>query len=386
MELILYTDESNNYRKDKYMGQEISSILELIRKPRKRSSNNTISKIPVGGGVILFCLVLVLVSVKAWTERRYDIILVYAVAIVTLLYFNFDFINIKEVINYRNTDYYKLTKIPFTEVLNDKGVRGEFYSYLLFRHIKGYHKMLFNTYIPMPNGSFQEIDAIAICERGIFIIESKNRNGMFEGDAEDKVWKQYIGSQEHELHNPIDQNQKHRIALDYYFKSNQNLRNSCELSPYDFLLESLILFAEGADLNISGEIPAYVLVVNRKAAYDYIKYIANSESNTMKPADIDRIYNELLPLSTLSKQEKTAKMQYRERMSELGKYKRRDYIYYEYTHYNELDNFINWNNEERNIIRYDGVYAELYLEKHSMWVAIPDIDFDYATELSLSYE
>jgi hypothetical protein len=126
-----------------------------------------------------------------------------------------------------------------------------------------------------------------------------------------------------------------------------------------------------------------VTVVNRKEAYDYIKSLLNySKHKELTSNVIDQIYNELLPLSILSEQEKAAKMQYRERMSELGNFKRHEYKYYEYVRCSELDNFNQWNNENGNMIRYDGVYTELYIEQHNMWVAIPNIDFKYAVEIS----
>ena len=122
--------------------------------------------------------------------------------------------------DYYNSEYYKSTKIVFENVIIDKGKVGE---YTLEKQInvlkrRGLSvKILFNAIIPEPNGSFQEIDAIAIVGGNIFVIENKNRTGHFEIPSPDsKEWYLRQNGTETKIYSPILQNEQHLAALTHY--------------------------------------------------------------------------------------------------------------------------------------------------------------------------
>ena len=116
---------------------------------------------------------------------------------------------------YKNTSYYKITKIPYFRLRFDLGKYGE---YLTYRHLKDFErsgaKFLFNTYVPKTNGETSEIDVLMIHQKGIFVFESKNYSGWIFGSEKNKTWYQTLPKGRHKSHkepfyNPIMQNHSH---------------------------------------------------------------------------------------------------------------------------------------------------------------------------------
>lgn len=121
---------------------------------------------------------------------------------------------------YYESEYYKCTSMPYQEVINDIGVFGE---YIVEGYLNGLYnskslrydyKILYNLLIPEKDGSFQEIDALAIVEGNIFVFEIKNRKGRFEIPSfSERNWYQHMGDSIYEMYSPIWQNEQHIAAL-----------------------------------------------------------------------------------------------------------------------------------------------------------------------------
>lgn len=131
----------------------------------------------------------------------------------------------KYVIDYYKSEYYRLNKYPFEYVVSDKGRMGEYLINVEVQKLKrampglSFH-VFYNLIIPEPNGSFQEIDALIIVGRIIFVIEAKNRSGSFKfNNWSDDRWYQYFEDGTYnEIHSPLKQNMEHLNALNYYLR------------------------------------------------------------------------------------------------------------------------------------------------------------------------
>jgi restriction system protein len=95
-----------------------------------------------------------------------------------------------------------------------KGFSGELRSRLaqdFFLDDKEYHSFN-NVIIETTNGSTQ-IDHIIVSKYGIFVVETKNKNGWIFGGRDWKRWTQVIFSNKYQFQNPLLQNYKHTKSL-----------------------------------------------------------------------------------------------------------------------------------------------------------------------------
>uniref|UniRef100_UPI004057B79A hypothetical protein n=1 Tax=Acetatifactor sp. TaxID=1872090 RepID=UPI004057B79A len=64
--------------------------------------------------------------------------------------------------NYKTSEYYQMTHVPFFSLYFDTGKLGEYYTYKYLNSLQGYKKYLFNCYVPKEDGSTTEIDIICL--------------------------------------------------------------------------------------------------------------------------------------------------------------------------------------------------------------------------------
>lgn len=93
-------------------------------------------------------------------------------------------IQLNRVKKYQESTYYKQTQVDYYDLHHgDIGRYGEF---LVYDELKPLERegirLLFNTYIPKPDGTTSEVDVIIISKCGIFVVESKNYSGWIFGD------------------------------------------------------------------------------------------------------------------------------------------------------------------------------------------------------------
>ena len=84
----------------------------------------------------------------------------------------------KNANDYKNTEYYNITHNSYRTVRCNKGKNGEYQIFKILNKIEGNKKLLFNCYIPRHDGTTTEVDVIMIHETGIYVIESKNYDGL----------------------------------------------------------------------------------------------------------------------------------------------------------------------------------------------------------------
>lgn len=108
-----------------------------------------------------------------------------------------------------------------------------------------------NDVIIADDRGLTQIDHLVLTPAGIVVLETKNYGGKLYDRGRKRPWTQYIGKQQNQIHNPLDQNYRHRKALAF-------------LVPGAPLLDFVVLAGSG---RFSGVVPQGVLTIselNRK--------------------------------------------------------------------------------------------------------------------------
>lgn len=152
----------------------------------------------------------------------------------------------------------------------EKGEQGEHLVAYHLNETNSIHKRIINNIvIKTAYDRTSQIDHILINEYGIFVIETKNYDGLIFGNYESKFWNQYIGVNNYTFYNPIMQNETHIKRL----KEVLQVEHS---SQYKF--HSVIVFIKNnaEDINEHN-------VINLSQLVDYIN------SFTVKTLTVDEI-------------------------------------------------------------------------------------------------
>lgn len=185
----------------------------------------------------------------------------------------------------------------------NKGNYGEFSSYGKMAKLPGYHKALFNIYIPNGKEQTTEVDLVFLHETGIYVIESKNYSGWIFGDEKSQKWMQtFPNGQKYPFYNPIKQNIGHIKAL-------QTILPSVEKEHY----KSVIVFSERCELKKVSFEAKDTYVIKR---YDLAKLMnkqIEASPKVLEPDYIDRIYDFL---SQYQKADKAVKQEHVEKIKE----------------------------------------------------------------------
>lgn len=199
--------------------------------------------------------------------------------------------------HYYNSDYYLLTQTPYKKILEDKGIQGEYLCYNCLKQTAGYKKFVFNAYLPTDTGT-TEIDLIMIHGTGIYVIESKNLDGLIKGHSGDIKWTQYFrGHKRYSFYNPIRQNDRHIEEL----KKHLPVLN-------EEAYKSIIVFNPLSNIKeIANETNAKA--VKRNELIVAIEMILSREPNRFKEEHIDRIQDILLQFTYKSDDEKSDHIQ-----------------------------------------------------------------------------
>lgn len=177
--------------------------------------------------------------------------------------------------------YKEQTGNGFLSTMFNKGNYGEFSSYGKMAKLPGYHKALFNIYIPNGNNQTTEIDLVYIHETGAYVIESKNYSGWIFGDEKSQKWMQtFPNGQKYPFYNPIKQNIGHIKAL-------QKILPSIEKEHY----KSVIVFSERCELKKISFEAANTFVLKRYHLAKLMTIQIESSPKILEPDFIDRIYN-----------------------------------------------------------------------------------------------
>lgn len=196
---------------------------------------------------------------------------------------------------YTKTTYYKSTKIPLSQLKQDAGRYGEYLIYKELQWLEQYGaRFLFNAYIPKKNGKTSEIDVIMICDKGIFVYESKNYSGWIFGSENQKNWYQTIHAgrgniNKETFYNPIMQNRSH-------------IKHLSALFPHKIPSQSIIVFSNKCTLKDIDIYSPNINVIHRYEMNDTTRCIYESLPVVFNTQDIVNTYNYLYPLTQVSSQ------------------------------------------------------------------------------------
>ncbi len=195
----------------------------------------------------------------------------------------------KCVIFYRRSSYYKVTRLPYHVMSRDTGRYGEYLTYKCLRkYEKNGARLLFNVYVPKENDETSEIDVLMICEKGLFVFESKNYSGWIFGDSEQKYWYQTLPqgrgkSHKERFYNPIMQNSAHIKYLKTF-------------AGQSFPVYSVIVFSERCTLKNVNVRDKGIAVINREYLTKTVDDILNGiQGAPLAEADVAGLYDKLYP-------------------------------------------------------------------------------------------
>ncbi len=201
----------------------------------------------------------------------------------------------------RQADYFMQTHNSYYEVMTDAGKKGEFIIGRSIDQLTGYKRILYNCYIPKPDGGTTEIDIILIHETGIYVIESKNYKGWIFGSENEKYWTQTLyrsngygtkNVQKNHFYNPVIQNKGHIKLLRQYL-------NMPEVPVYSY-----IVFGNEATLKKVGVRSPFLYVVTQRDALSAIIYNANCVGRQFSNEFIEQLYLQLFPFTQVSELQK----------------------------------------------------------------------------------
>lgn len=200
---------------------------------------------------------------------------------------------------YKRTSYYRMTKIPYRTVLEDKGRFGE---YQIYRRLSFYERkgagLLFNCYLPKSSGGTTEIDAVMVHTSGIYVFESKNYSGWVFGRETDRMWTQTLKSRQGAVSrtqflNPLFQNQSHVTGL----------RRQLGLGP-DIPVYSVVVFSDRCIVKkITISDPERKVTVWRKLGRT-VRKLARRQPDVLSRECVEELYDRLYPYTQVSRRER----------------------------------------------------------------------------------
>lgn len=171
----------------------------------------------------------------------------------------------------------------------DFGEFGEYASEHVLNNMAltdlSYIKTLHNIYLDK-NGSTTEIDVIALTEKGIFVLESKNYSGWIFGSYESTKWTQsFPNGEKTQFYNPVKQNESHIKTL----SKNLEISSNC--------IFSYIVFSNRCELKKIPPNTDHISIIQRNQLLWKMMYELKNGRTYFVKNEIDCLYNKLYPLT-----------------------------------------------------------------------------------------
>ena len=174
------------------------------------------------------------------------------------------------------------------------GQIGERSVYSILTHLPDEYHLYNDVLLKAKSGRTIQIDHVVVSPYGIFVIETKNYQGMIIGNGNSDQWRQNIWGKEYSLYNPEMQNISHVGVL----KQIMPYKAKCNV-------HSIVVFMDKARLNLRnikesviyareliGEIESYTtMVFSRDEVNDinnilHKSYIVNEETENVHNAEV----------------------------------------------------------------------------------------------------
>lgn len=104
-----------------------------------------------------------------------------------------------------------------------------------------HYRLIDNVLLKRKDGSTVQIDHIVVSNYGIFVIETKNYEGIITGGDYSQQWTKHMYKKKYQFYNPTRQNYGHIKALEEVLELPQNI----------FI--SVIVFLSGAKLRVKSK-------------------------------------------------------------------------------------------------------------------------------------
>lgn len=147
---------------------------------------------------------------------------------------------------------------------------------------------VFNDLLIRTGNYTTQIDHIIISRYGVFVIETKNVHGKVYGNEKSEFWKQYLpdegykrygSAQEHQLRNPIWQNEGHIKSLRRLVFDN------------DIPIYGIVVFPNETQVNVTSEQPVLKMI-------DIVPYIKGYRDTILSSAQMASYRKRLLEVIT----------------------------------------------------------------------------------------
>jgi len=152
-----------------------------------------------------------------------------------------------------------------------KGWTGEVktqFAQALFLDSKIYNKFN-NVILQLPTRTTQ-IDHVVVSKYGVFVVETKNKDGWIFGGADQDQWIQTFFKNKFRFQNPLRQNYLHESSLANFLKLDRNK------------IHSVIVF--WGDCEFKTDMPENVLLRN-----EYTRYIKSKKEEILSDYEVNEI-------------------------------------------------------------------------------------------------
>lgn len=153
--------------------------------------------------------------------------------------------------------------------IKDKGERGEYLVDKMLQNVIHYQGGYCYKQLRLVDiyNNWTEIDNVLISPIGVFLIETKNRDGVIYGFEDDISWTQEIGKEVKTMENPLIQNERHQKFFSRVIKNTGPIKTitifiSSDLSNVH--CESVFTIEEAED---------YLLSLKRTLSDSKVEYI-----------------------------------------------------------------------------------------------------------------
>ncbi len=156
----------------------------------------------------------------------------------------------------------------------------------------GYY--LHNLYVPKPDGTTTEIDAVYITAKGIFVFESKDYSGWIFGSDTQKQWMQtFKTGKKQPFPNPIWQNDSHIKYLGQFLK-------------WKIPFFSFIVFSDECEIKKMSVMKSQAKVIQLFQLPEAVANTFNALPDVFSDEQLQTIWHTLEPLTNKTEAEKDA--------------------------------------------------------------------------------
>ena len=212
------------------------------------------------------------------------------------LVFMYIILLLPKYLKFKESQYKIESGNSFFKTIIDKGLYGEYLTFLELEKLNIQKKILTNIYVPKEDGKTTEIDLVMITETGLYVFESKNYGGWIFGSENNRNWTQTLpNKQKNKFLNPIWQNKGHVKALE----------NTLELSD-NKICKSYIVFSERCTLKDITVSDSNIKVLKRNNLIKEIKFDIDTSEKIIKLDNVFLIYGKLKKYSLADEATKQA--------------------------------------------------------------------------------